>query len=254
MTDEDEADLAASLSGLSGLVVGASALEDTLTRVAQFSVQAIPDAEAAGLMLFEQDRPTTVVSTSDIVERLESLQYDLGEGPCLTAAARSSTVASGSLGGDPEWPRFGPRAGRLGVHSVLSLPLRLEDRVLGAINVYARRRGAFGAAAVRLGEAFAVPAAVSVSNAQALAQAERLVDQLQRALLSRAEIDQALGVVMSRSGVGADEAFARLRAMSQARSVKLVDVARELLAESVRTARARQRSRGTRPYSAEPGA
>lgn len=51
------------------------------------------------------------------------------------------------------------------------------------------------------------------------------VDQLQRALASREVIGQALGILMSRDGVSADEAFERLRVTSQDRNQKLRDVA-----------------------------
>jgi AmiR/NasT family two-component response regulator len=90
-----------------------------------------------------------------------------------------------------------------------------------------------------MGEAFAPHAAVSVHNAQMLAQAERVVTQLHEALTSRAEIDQAIGVLMSRSGGTAAEAFAALRTMSQSRSVKLAEVAHEVVGEAIRRARAR---------------
>ena len=99
---------------------------------------------------------------------------------CLLAVETGSTQTSGSLGGEPRWPRFGPRVGRMGVHSVLSLPLLLPDRVVGAMNVYAHTKDAFGPEAVRIGELFARPAAVSVHNAQILAQSQRLAAQLAR--------------------------------------------------------------------------
>jgi AmiR/NasT family two-component response regulator len=99
--------------------------------------------------------------------------------------------------------------------------------------VYARPRDSFGVQATRIGEAFAAPAAVSVANARALAQAERLVTQLSDALRSRAEIDQALGIVMSRTGDTSEQAFTQLREQSQTRQLKLVDVARELIADAV---------------------
>lgn len=128
--------------------------------------------------------------------------------------AEARTFTSGNLGGEPQWPRFGPRVGRLGVHSALSLFLLLQDRVVGALNGYAHGKETFDTTAVRLGEAFASHAAASIYNAQLLARAERLVAQLQTALTSRATIDQAIGVVMSRSGVTEVEAFERLRALS----------------------------------------
>lgn len=245
--DEHDDELTTSLTGLSGLLTGHRVLKQTLVRIAELAVQAIPGAQGAGLTLLEADRPQTVVATADFVRQVDDVQYGLGEGPCVSAVATGATVTSGNLGGELQWPHFGPRVGRLGVHSALSLPLLLPDRVLGAMNVYARGRDAFDAHAVRLGEAFAGPAAVSVANAQTLAQAQRLVDQLEQALVSRAEIDQALGVVMSRSGVSAPEAFARLRAISQSRQVKLADVAHQMLEEIASRARARQTDKGAGP-------
>lgn len=109
-------------------------------------------------------------------------------------------MRSGSLGGDPRWPRFGPRAGRIGVHSVLSLPLRGPWGVIEAMNVYAHAHDAFDDHAEQVGELFAVPAAMSVLNAQILAQSQRLATQLQAALQTRPVIDQAIGILRSRSG------------------------------------------------------
>ena len=236
---EDEDDLAASLTGLAGLLSSHRALEDTLVRVAEFAVQAIPGADGAGLTLLEADRPQTVVATADFVREVDDVQYGLKEGPCVSAVAEGRTFTSGNLGGEPEWPRFGPRVGRLGVHSALSLPLLLPDHVVGALNVYAHGKDVFDESAVRMGEFFAPYAAVSVFNAQMLAQAERLVGQLQEAMTSRAEIDHAIGVLMSRSGGTAAEAFESLRTMSQTRSVKLAAVAHEVVGEAMRRARAR---------------
>lgn len=251
MHDDDE--LAASLTGLSGLLSGHRALEQGLVRVAEFAVRAIPGADGAGLTLLEADRPQTVVATDEFVTAVDDIQYGLGEGPCLSAVAQGRTFTSGNLGGEQQWPHFGPRVGRLGVHSALSLPLLLPGQVLGALNVYAHGRDVFDGHAVAMGEAFSPQAAVSVHNAQLLAQAERVVAQLQQALTSRAEIDQALGVMMSRTGASAQEAFDKLRALSQSRSVKLTDVAREVLGQAVRRARARHTDPLTDQSTDDPG-
>ena len=106
-------------------------------------MQAIPGADGAGLTLIEPGRADTIVKSAPFVEQVDDIQYGIGEGPCISAAATGQTVRSGSLGGDPRWPRFGPRVGRLGVHSVLSLPLLAGDGVVGAMNVYAHAKDAF---------------------------------------------------------------------------------------------------------------
>lgn len=249
----EDTDLRDSLAGLSRLVLpeGQQGLEDMLLSVAEFAVQAIPGANGASLTLLDDDgpdQPTTVLATAEIVRQVDAIQYGIGEGPCITAVAQGRTVRSGSLSADPAWRRFGPRAGRLGVHSALSLPLLGPHGGLGALNVYAGAKNAFDGRAARLGELFAVPAAVTVQNARELAYARRLAAQLEQALIGRSVIDQALGILMSRTGCGPDEAFDELRALSQSEHRRLSEVARLLVDESVR--RARARSGGARGHGA----
>jgi GAF domain-containing protein len=238
-TAEEDADLRVSLAGLAGLATGEMTLSAMLTHVAEFAVAAIPGADGAGVTLLQRGRADTIVASADFVREVDAVQYGIGEGPCITAAAEGVTVRSGSLGADATWPRFGARVRRMGVHSALSLPLVTPLGILGAMNVYAHAENAFDDRAVELGELFAVPAAVSVQNATVLAQALELAGQLQRALGTRAVIDQALGILMSRSGAGADEAFVTLTTLSQRENRKLAVVAQRLVDDAVRRARAR---------------
>jgi AmiR/NasT family two-component response regulator len=83
---------------------------------------------------------------------------------------------------------------------------------------------------------------VSAHNAQLLAGARDTVDQLQRVLVSRAVIDQAIGILRSRFGGSAEEAFERLRRTSQAENVKVAVIAQRLVDESVQSALLRPHS------------
>jgi GAF domain-containing protein len=240
----DAADLRAGIGSLAGLVSGSLGLPGLLVEVAGFAVRAIPGADGAGVTLLRLDRMDNMVeqlaASAPFVAEIDHVQYvTLNEGPCITAALERRTVRSGSLGGEKMWPRFGPRVGRMGVHSVLSLPLMLPGQVIGAINVYAHAKDVFDEHAAHLGELFAKPAAVAVHNAQILAQAVALATQLQTALATRPVIDQAIGLLRGRSGGSAEEAFAQLRAISQSEHRKLADVAQRIVDEAVRRARAR---------------
>jgi GAF domain-containing protein len=230
-----------SLGALARLETGRLGLMGTLTKVAELAVQAVPGADGAGLTLLEQNRPDTLVATADFVSEVDAIQYGIGQGPCISAAAESRTVQSNSLGGDGRWPQFGAKVSRLNVHSALSLPLITTDGVVGAMNIYARAKDAFSVRTVGLGELFAAPAAIAVRNAAVLAQATRLAEQLQLALESRAVIDQAIGVLMGSKGCGADEALASLRSESQSQHQKLNVVAQTVVDEGVRRARSRMR-------------
>jgi len=238
----EEDDLAGSLAGLAGLSSARLSLEDLLTKVASFAVQAIPGADGAGLTLLEADRANTIVKSDPFVTTIDDMQYGIGEGPCISAAETGQTMRSGSLGGDPRWPRFGSRAGRLGIHSALALPLLVQDTVVGVMNVYAHPKHAFDDHAVSIGELFAVPAAIAVQNAQILAQAQRLTVNLQMALTNRAVIDQAIGILISRTGGTEHDAFDRLRTLSQNEHRKLSAVATSIVEEAARRARNRRQS------------
>jgi GAF domain-containing protein len=254
MSDDDallpagaEADLQESLRDLAGLVTGSMPLEELLGRVATFAAHAIPGAEGAGVTLLRVDQPDNLVeaiaASAPFVSEIDAIQYDLvREGPCITAAFERRTVRSGSLDTESLWPRFGPRAGSIGVHSALSLPLLLPDLVVGAINVYARATDAFDETAAEFGELFAAPAAVAVRNAQVLAQARLLIDQLERAIANRPVIDQAIGIVRSRTGVTAEEAMNRLRELSQSEHVRVTEIAHRIVDQAAGRARSRKRS------------
>lgn len=239
--DAEEEGLRSSLEGLSGLASNRLPLVELLTRVAGLAVQAIPGADGAGLTLLEEDHSDTIVTTADFVAEIDAVQYGIGQGPCITAAAEARTVISGSLGADVRWRRFGGQVARMGVHSVLSLPLLTLDGVVGAMNVYAHAKNVFDERAAALGELFAPPAAIAVQNAQVLEQTRRLAAQLQATLNTRMVIERAIGIVMSRSGVSADEALERLRTLSQHEHTRLVVIAQNLIDEAVRRARSQHR-------------
>lgn len=233
-------ELAGSLWALITLSTARFGFQDFLAQIAILAVDAIPGADGAGLTLIERGRSDTVVTSTEFVQQIEDIQYNgVHEGPCITAAATGKTVRSGLLSADPRWLRFGPRVGRLGVHSVLSLPLLIDDVVVGAMNVYARARHAFDDRAKRVGELFAVPAAIAVQNAQVLAQTQLLSANLQQALVNRAVIDQAIGIIISRTGTTPEKAFNRIRTLSQKQHIKVSVVATSIVDAAARRARRR---------------
>jgi GAF domain-containing protein len=237
--DQEHAAVEESVRALSALSSARFNLEEMLVQVAGIAMHAIPGADGVGLTLLESDRADLTVKSTEFVRQVDDMQYRIGEGPCISAAEAGVAVRSGSLGGDRRWPRFGPRAGRLGVHSVLSLPLIAPSGVVGALNVYAHARDAFDDRAEQLAETFVRPAAITVHNAHILAQTARLAAQLQTALSTRPVIDQAIGILRARSGISAAQAFDRLRHLSQTEHVKLAVVAEKLVEEAVRRARSR---------------
>jgi GAF domain-containing protein len=239
--EADEEDLYAGLIGLAGIVVGALSVEELLTQVAEFAARAIPGVDGASATVahpsWARSRIQVWAVTTKLVAEIDTLQYEVyTEGPCITSMRTRRPCISGSIGEDARWPRFGAAASRLGVNSVMSLPLMLGEEMIGAIDAYAYNPDTFAEHAVAMGARFAGPTAVSIHNAQMLIEARYQAEQLRRALVSRSVIDQAIGIVRSRSGGSAAEALDRLVQISQSENVKLQVIAERLVDISVRRA------------------
>jgi GAF domain-containing protein len=169
--EADEENFQAALRGLRGLVGGAGRVNALLSEVAQLAAHAIPGVDGVSMTALHPSDGTLHVQawevTAPFVRELDIRQFvELNQGPCIACMRARRPIVSVSLSTDTRWRRFGARIAGLGVESALSLPLLIDDQMIGSINCYAHCRAAFGHYAVRLGVAFAKPAAESLKNAQ----------------------------------------------------------------------------------------
>lgn len=162
---------------------------------------------------------------------VDGVQYEIGTGPCLQAITDGETQVVSSMLKESRWPEFANRALYAGVQSVIAYPLKSKEASFGALNFYSSSEEAFGDDAIALGSRFAARAAAQLLDATRYEAASELASQLQQALESRAEIDQAKGILMERHKITADEAFERLKLISQRTSVKVRDLARRIVEE-----------------------
>jgi GAF domain-containing protein len=197
----------------------------------------IPGAEEASISLAQRGRRVvSAAATSDVPRRFDDLQTETGQGPCMDSMYEHETIRVDDLAADERWPELARRGGEVGMASLLCVQLFVEGDDLGALNVMARRVGAFTDESERIGLMFASHAAVAVAQA-------RKLNHLGTALASRDLIGQAKGVLMERYKITADQAFALLAKVSQDTNRKLHEVAEYLTDTGVLAA---ERQRGTR--------
>src|SRR5699024_11869343 len=76
-------------------------------------------------------------TTSDLPSRVDAIQMEENEGPCLSAAFNHRTVRIPDMQNEQRWPRFSRRAAaETGVRGMLAFQLFVEDENLGALNLY----------------------------------------------------------------------------------------------------------------------
>jgi GAF domain-containing protein len=199
----------------------------TPERVVRFVAQAVPHAEHAALTIIRGSRePETLASSSEVPRKVDALQYETGEGPCLEAIEDSDITRADDLTTDVQWPQFAARAVALTpVRSMLGARLFLSGDDRGALNLYATTPYAFDDLDVGTAAILSSFASVTLQRLTA----ERKVENLEIALESSRQIGAAMGILMARRLVTKDQAFELLKTASQHLHRKLRDIALEVI-------------------------
>jgi GAF domain-containing protein len=229
--DAAPSDLVDSIAELQRLLLETESVEDFLHGLAGLAAGLLADGLSCGVAVEADGKPVTAACSDEVASQIDEVQYLLAEGPCIDALRRQKMVSVDDTAEEAAWPGFAPQAAAYGIRSCLSVPLTSDDRPMGALNLYSPLPRAFGTDETRLAEEFAGHASGALAVASRLATYTALVDQLRSSLVSRAVIDQALGVIMGQRRCTQSEAFGVLRTASQRRNIKLRELARELVTE-----------------------
>jgi GAF domain-containing protein len=215
--------LAAEMSRLAMNFEDEGDLQATLAAIVRAAVGTVPGAEDASIsMVRERRHVTTTASTSDLPRRNDQAQYETGEGPCLDTLYERHTVHVPDMASEVRWPAFSARAFALGVGSMLSVQLYVKGDDLGALNLLNPRPHAFDDDSEHIALLFASHAAIAIIGA-------RKEEQLRDALSRRDVIGQAMGILMERYRMTAQQAFSVLIRVSQNSNRKLFLLAEEIV-------------------------
>jgi GAF domain-containing protein len=195
-----------------------SDLRSTLDAVAAQAVHTIDAAAYAGVNLLVRGTFLPQATYGIPPNELDEFQLAYGIGPCIDAARDQSAIVSVSTAAEDRWGEFGPLADRLGVKSMLCVPLWVDDTQLGSLSLYGTTDSAFDGRDEKVARLFALHAAIAIGDAQR-------VENLRTALRSRDVIGQAKGILMERRRWTAEQAFAALAQTSQRTNRKLVEIA-----------------------------
>jgi transcriptional regulator with GAF, ATPase, and Fis domain len=190
------------------------------------SVQLL-DVSAAGLLLADPRGELRVIAASSEAARLlELFQIQNDQGPCLDCFRSGQPVHAADLEtAARRWPQFAPAAREAGFAAVQALPMRLREQGIGALNLFRSGPGAFAPADVRVGQALADVATISLLHERSMRHTDALNEQLQTALNSRVVIEQAKGKLAERLGLDMDHAFNLMRDFARARNLRLSELA-----------------------------
>ena len=220
--------LIAAIDGLRGM--------DAADRLCEACVVLLDIDAAAISLVFDGANSGTLGSSGAPARIYDELQFTLGEGPCLDSVLRRIPILIVDLADPAEarWPAYRPAMLAHQIRGVYAIPVVVAGEFVGALDLFRARPGPLLATdlagAVAAAELAAIPvldlldgdlhAAVTDPNSDAWAELNRL---------TRAEVSQAIGMLVAQLEVEPALALILLRAHAYATGRSVTDIARDIL-------------------------
>jgi putative methionine-R-sulfoxide reductase with GAF domain len=223
-------ELTTALARIKGLLLTEEKVDRAVQLLAEGIRDAFPGSSGAGVSLLdEQGRRTSTGATDPVVLQADQAQYELGQGPCLTAWATERTVVVHDVVAEDRWPLWSEAVRDTSIRSVISAPLITGTKCIGALKIYSTQPAAYDAATARPLEKLAFPAATLLDSIQTSEAPRRFSETLTAALASRDTINRAQGFLMRQHQLTQDQALQELLRLARTSRQSLASICTEIL-------------------------
>lgn len=221
-------ELVSALQRLTQVLQTQRTLGAALAGIAEAAVTSVPGCDAASIALSVEGRPATAAMTARIALELDLVQYDTEDGPCLTSFRNMQALRLDVVEAEDDFPHFAVAARSRGIRGVLSIPAKWGDEIVATLNLYSRR-APFDESAGSVAAVLAAQVAIAVSRSPEFAAARAAVEQAQRDVDDKADVDIATGLLMSTQGCTAEQAVGLLRQSAGRQERTILEIAHRII-------------------------
>ena len=196
-----------------------------LVEIASRQVRACSGATAA--LWHERDLVDMAASHPDVSHLIE-VELHSQRGPELEALAAEESILCPDTLGEGRWPEYAHAALYRGVRCSVTLA-HLSGGAAVTLSLLGARPRVLDPEQIPVAELLVAVGGAVIGNMSSYGDAHRAALQLREAAQARALVDQAKGILMHAFGCSADEAFERMRKISQQRNLKMTEVAQRVI-------------------------
>lgn len=232
MADDDEGistRLTALLVQLGSALLTDRELGGDLDRITRLTTRLLPQSSGASVTMLVSGEPTTMATTDRVTFEVDLVQYDVDEGPCLTALG-GQAVRIGFLEHDEQFPHFAVRTADTRVRSVISTPAFDHGVLVGSLNAYSNEVDAFDDSDGDVCEILSSEVANAIFKSVTMRRAARLRDELQEHYDERTVVARAAGVLMAIEDCSAAQATRLIHRAASEHGERLIATAERILA------------------------
>jgi GAF domain-containing protein len=222
VNDQKEIDL---FWHISQSLVSKKYLEEILHLIVTMTAE-VMGSKICSLMLLDEDKGELGIAATQTLSEAYTLKPNVKVGESVSGRAIQERkpmmvldVTKDKTYGYPEIAR------QEGIVSMLSVPMAINDRMIGVINSYTTQKHRFTDREIKVLQAVANQAAVAIENTK-LRQENTAVKQ---AMEERKFIDQAKGLLMDKDGLKEAEAYQLIQKASRDRRLPMVEVAQAII-------------------------
>ncbi len=194
--------------------------------------KSLVSAEAVAIMVVERSHELSLLSSSSHrAAEIEMLQIQRSDGPCVETIR--SGVHVSATGADEiirRWEAVGRAIVESGYQRVDSYPMRWRGRVLGGLNIFRPSVADVGEEAETLAQAFADVATLVVVQSSEI-PSDQIAARVHEAIMARAQVEQAKGVLAHLHGIEMAEAYDELRRLAGHNGRSLTQTALDVVRE-----------------------
>lgn len=195
---------------------------ETVDLVLDYALHTVGCEYAGVIFVHKKTIIESVAATDPLIEKLDRIQMDLGQGPDLSALEERLSIIVSDTHTESRWPRWAELVAQVGIRSLLNVRLYTATETIGTLNLYSTQPDRFDTDDQSVAHVIARHAAIAIGTA-------RNEHNLWQAADGRKIIGQAQGILMERYNLDADKAFAVLVRYSQDTNTKLREVAERLI-------------------------
>jgi GAF domain-containing protein len=210
--------------------------DDLLTELGRMGhrvQEIVPDCVGLSLAYRTHGVTFTLVASDETVAALDGLQY-LDDGPCIAAVDEERLVEfnEGDVLDEARWQLFARGTGATAVASTLTLPIVVDEKVAGSVNLYARSPHAFEGKHEEVAWALGAWAGGAIVNADLDFSTRRAAENAPRQLFEASRIQVAVGILAASQDISTAVARERLREAARRTGVSETAIARLVIEQA----------------------
>ena len=221
------------LLSFSAALAAGSSIEGVLRNLAVLSAMTL-QVTGAGVVLVENGSIIAGASIDRATEP-EHVQATRQQGPAVDAVRTGLVVRVSDLRQVKDrWPRFASCALEYDLVAVMSVPLRVAEAAIGALDLYAMGVRDWPDDAVAAAQALANIAAAYMPHASELQQSRDVSTRLRDALSRRIVVEQAKGMVAGYRHIPVQQAIDVMRNYAATHQASLQEIAEAIVGVGLR--------------------